>query len=201
MADMLAEPEDLAALLQQDLDRATTELLLQNATAAVQSAAGQRLIKVEDDELTLYLDWNDSRDWIVLPQRPVRSVASVTIGATPISDWAPQYNRHRLFRAYGWRSGSSISSGSLDEPTAVTVVYTHGYDPDDQRLQLARQATLALAASVYTNPAGVLNEAVGDVSQQFAEASTRMEISPTLAAALRRQYGRSGNSVRLTTRS
>jgi hypothetical protein len=58
MADQLATPEDLAALLQDSqVDRATAELLLECATAVVQSAAGgQRILQVVDDAVTLYLD-------------------------------------------------------------------------------------------------------------------------------------------------
>ena len=46
MADMLATPEDLAALLQQDVDRATATLLIESATALVQATVGQRIVRV-----------------------------------------------------------------------------------------------------------------------------------------------------------
>lgn len=193
MADMLATPEDLAALLQQDLDRATAELLIQSATAVVQNAAGgQRILQVVDDEVSLYLDVHDDPYWLLLPQQPVTAVSSVVVNGSTVSDWYPQYNRSRLFRNTGWRSGAYGG-----QPIEATVTYTHGYPDGDQRLQLARQATLMLASQGYTNPTGALNEQVGDVSMQYAEMSTRMETSPALMQALRKQYGRGGNSVRL----
>lgn len=197
MADMLATPEDLAALLQQDLDRATAELLIEAATAVVQNAAGgQRILRVVDDTITMYLDEVDDPLWVYLPQRPVISVVSVVVGASPVSDWSPQFNRGRIYRANGWAAGSSIQTDG-SAPGLVTVTYTHGYADGDQRLQLARTAVLMLAAGGYTNPTSATREQIDDYAVQYAEAAARMEVSGTVAAALRKQYGRTRTSVRL----
>lgn len=195
MADQLATPEDLAALLQEDLDRATAELLIQCATAVVQQAAGnQRILQVVDDEVTLYLDNYDDSLWLMLPQRPVTEVSTVLIGSTAVTDWSPHYSRNRIYRPYGWRS---TLIAYPDQPSAVTVTYTHGYPDGDQKLQLARSAVLAFAAQGYTNPTGAAREAIDDYSVQYADMSARMDASPTLIKALRQQYGSAGTSVRL----
>jgi hypothetical protein len=195
VADMLATPEDLAALLQQDLDRATAELLIECATAVVQSAAGgQRILQVVNDVETLYLDEYDGGTWLVLPQRPVTAVSAVSIGATSVTDWSPQLNRSRLFRGDGWRS---TLVAYPDAPSTVTVTYTHGFPDGDQRLQLARSATLALAAQGYSNPGGALREQIDDYAVQYTEMSARMEATPQLIQTLRQRYGLAGKSVRL----
>lgn len=198
MADQLAAPEDLAALLQQDLDRATAELLIECATAVVQAAAnGQRILQVVNDQVQLDLDEHDGGPWVRLPQRPVTAVASVAIGTLAISDWSPQLTRSRLFRPSGWRSTLVLYPG---QPTTVSVTYTHGYPDGDQRLQLARSAVLSLAGQGYGNPDGAVREQIDDYAVQYAEMNARMEASPTLMAALRKQYGFAGNSAQLVTR-
>lgn len=194
MSDMLATPEDLAALLQEDLDRATTELLIECATAVVQATCGQRILRVIDDEVTLFLDDYDDALWLSLPERPVISVSAVSIGPDPIADWSPQFNRYRLYRPTGWRT-SALSYPSA--PSTVTVTYTHGYADGDQKLQLARSAVLAFAAQGYTNPTGAMREQIGDYAIQFSDMTARMEATPSLIAALQKQYGRSGTSARL----
>lgn len=192
---MLATPEDLAALLQEPLlDRATTELLIECATAHVQAAAGQRILQVEDDEVALYLDGYDDGTWLALPERPVTAVSAVLIGSTSVADWSPQLNRSRLYRADGWRS---TLVAYPDAPSMVTVTYTHGYPEGHQKLQLARSATLALASQGFTNPTGAQREQIDDYSVQYAEAYARMQPSTELILALRNYYGRSTKSVRL----
>jgi hypothetical protein len=195
MADQLATPEDLASVLQQDLDRATAELLIECATAVVQSAAGrQRILQVVDDTETIYLDSYDTTTWLELPQRPVTDVSAVSIGGTAVSDWTPQLSRGRLFRTYGWRAAAVNDPLT---PSSVEVTYTHGYPADSQHLQLARSVTLMLAKTAYANPDGVLNEKIDDYSVTYEKAVSSMELSPFLKQALRRQYGPPARSARL----
>lgn len=194
MADLLATPSDLASLLQQDLDTATATLLLQAATAVVQATVGQRLVQVANDVVALDLDENDSGPYLDLPERPVTAVTTVLVGGTAVTDYSPQLRRNRLWRAYGWRSPLTYYPS---QPSQVTVTYSHGYAPTDQRLQLARSATLQLAASAYANPGGAIREQIDDYSVAYEAAATRMEASPSLAGLLRKQYGRGPRSVRL----
>lgn len=196
MADQLATPADLASLLQQDVDTATATLLIEASTAVVQAVTGQRIIQVVDDLTVLDLDEYDDSLYLALPERPVTAVSVVSIGATAITDYTTQLRRNRLWRAYGWRS---TLIAYPNQPSQVTVTYTHGYAAGHQRLQLARGATLQLSAAVYGNPGGATREQIDDYAVAYEAASARMEASPALANLLRRQYGRPAGSVRLVT--
>ncbi|SBT63930.1 hypothetical protein GA0070622_0898 [Micromonospora sediminicola] len=184
MADQLAAPADLKNLLDdQDLPDAQVTLLIECATAVVQAAAGgQRIVEVVDD--TAVLTAGPSQ-WLPLPQFPVQAVTSVDYNGSPIAAGAAGYRLHgtRLYRRCGW----SDRPGDL---IPVTVVYTHGYPDGSQELQLARSAVLGLIRDVPYNPAGVKAEAQDDWSTTYAAMSTHMDGTPTLRAALRRQYGR-----------
>lgn len=214
MADMLATPEDLASLLQSDLDLSTATLLLETATAIVQEAAGgQRIVQVAGDVITL-AGFTDS--WLALPQLPVTAVASVALdGITLTAGTDYRLIGDRLWRRTGWQTSygapwdvvgqgeqwSAYAPPSLtwpdQEPSTVVVTYTHGYATGHQALQLARAAALALARVGYANPAGVTSERIDDYSVSYDTMAARMAASPRLKAALARQYGRRGGLIRL----
>lgn len=194
MADQLATPADLASLLQEGVDTATATLLIEAATAVVQGVTGQRIVQVVDDVAVLDLDGCDAGLYLELPERPVTAVAAVVVGATTVTDYSAQLRRARLWRAAGWRSSLLAY---LDQPSQVTVTYTHGFPPGDQRLQLARSAALQLAAAVYDNPTGVTREQIDDYAVAYERATARMDAQPSLADLLRRVYGRATGSVRL----
>lgn len=191
MADQLCTPLDLAAALQQDLDASTANLWIEVATAVVQAATGQRILEVEDDEITLL---GDTQSWLDLPQRPVTEVTSVELdGETVTAGTATgTYRRFgsRLWRDVGWAAYAC-------EPSTVVVTYTHGYAAGAQELQLARGATIGIAKGGYTNPSGVAREAIDDYSVAYEAVSAALDASPHLKAALRRQYGRRAGLVRI----
>ncbi|MFE7869757.1 hypothetical protein ACFUYE_05330 [Micromonospora humida] len=184
MADMLATPEDLASLLERDdLDLAKATLLVECGTAVVQVAAGgQRIVEVVDDTAVVAAG---PGQWLSLPQWPVRSVASVDYGGTPLAVGPAGYRSHgsRLWRRCGW----SDCPGDLVQ---VTVVYSHGYAEGAQELQFARGAVLGLIRDVVDNPAGLRSEQLDDWSATYSALSAQMDGTPALRAALRRQYGR-----------
>lgn len=194
MADQLATPVDLASALQSDLDTATATLWIECATAVVQSAAGQRIVQVIDDTVEFDLDGYDYGRYLDLPERPVTAVTSVLIGATAVTNYVLGKGRSRLWRACGWRSGLTAY---LDEPSTATVTYTHGYPVGHQKRQLGRSAVLGLAKGVYSNAGGVTSEKIDDYAVVYEAMSARMEASPFLAAALKKQYGRPVGSLRL----
>jgi hypothetical protein len=205
VADMLVTAPELASLLQQDVDTATATLAIEIATGAVQSAAGQRIVEVIGDVLVIDLDAHDCSPYLSLPERPVTAVTSATVGATAVTDFTPQLSRGRLWRSLGWRSATLPYWNS---PSTVTVVYTHGYPAGHQKLQLARGVTFELAKTGYNAVAGsgaVVRESIDDYSVQYAEMAASIEsaLDPngSLARALRRQYGRPGNSVQLVKAS
>lgn len=192
MADQLATPSDLASLLQSDVDTATATLLIECATAVVQAVAEQRIVEVEDDEVTLTIEGTHRGLWLDLPERPVTAVGVVEIGDTAVIDWSEDLRRGRLWRADGWRS---TLTAWYDEPSTVTVTYTHGYPTGHQRLQFGRSVALGLARAVYAVPTGATQVRIDDYSEAYEAMSARMEASPFLVKALKRQYGRLPGSV------
>ena len=192
MADLLATPEDLASALQRDLDTASATLALEAATAIVQAAAGQRIVRVVDDSEVVY----GSTDRVLMPrQRPIVSVSSVTYNGSLLSagtasgTW--RLTPSGIWRELGW------SDCAWEPAPATTVVYTHGYAPGDQMLQLARAVTLSVARGMFTNPDGTVREAIDDYSVQYAEAEAAMDAAPSLVARLRKQYGLKAAMVRI----
>lgn len=205
--DQLATLADLAAALgiaEGELDEPRATLALELATAAVQAAAGQRIVQVVDDTWVADLDQLDCGLYLDLPERPVTAVASAQVGDNAVTDYTTQLSRGRLWRSYGWRSATLPY---WNAPSSVTVVYTHGYAPGDQKLQLARGVTLELAKTAYNATSGsgaVVREQIDDYSVQYAEMAASIEsaLDPdgSLARALRRQYGRAPRSAQLVAR-
>jgi hypothetical protein len=192
-ADQLATAADLASALQSDLDTSTATLVVECATAVVQAIVRQRILQVTET-VVLDLDGYDGGVYLPLPERPVSVVTSAAVGATAVTDFTAQLSRGRLWRAYGWRS---LLLAYYNQPSTVTINYTHGYAPGSQKLQLARSAVLSLGKGAYTNPGGALMEAIDDYRVQFDSMSAGMEASPFLIAALKRQYSLPPGSVRL----
>lgn len=193
MADLLATPEQLAAYLQKDLDTASATLALELATGVVQAAAGQRMVLVEDETVTLALDDLDGGPWLYLPEVPVVEVGAVVVGELVVTDTTTDSPRGRLYRPCGWRASERLT---LSAPSTVTVTYTHGYTDTDPRLQFARAVVLSVAAGAYENAVGAESEQIDDYSVRYAKAAAHLEGSP-VAAALRRRYGRGRRSVLL----
>lgn len=197
MADQLASPGDLASLLERDdIEIYKATMLVECATAVVQATVGQRIVQIVNETVTFDLDGYDGGPYLSLPERPVTAVGTVLIGATTVTDFTRQLSRNRLWRAFGWRSTLVLY---FDQPSTATVTYTHGYPAGHQRLQLGRSAVLSLLGGVYGNPTGASREQIDDYSVAYEALAARMEASPYLAAALRRQYGRPPGSVPLVT--
>lgn len=193
MADQLASPEDLASLLQKDLDTATATLLVEIATAVVQAEVRQRL--VEATETVSLLGTTDS--WLDLPQRPVTAVTAVELDGTALTVGAPGSGgaTYRLLGSRLWRGdGWQVYCG---EPSTVEVSYTHGYAAGAQKLELARGASLSIIRDWYDNPGAATSEKIDDYAATYSAMAARLEGSTHLRAALRREYGRRGGLVRI----
>lgn len=191
MVDLLATPADLA--LQPGVPTLTDDeatRLLSAATAVVQAVTGQRLVMVVDDEVELEVLDGCSPN-LELPERPIESVTSATIGATPVTDY--KVVRSRLWRPNGWRSTTRIF---YDEPTLVTVVYSHGYDTTDHRIELAKSSVLMLAAGAV-NGSGVTSESIDDYQVVYDKMAARMDGADFLVTLLRKTYGRPLGSIRV----
>lgn len=187
----LATAANLRSLLKEDASGLSDDdaaLLLDLATGAVQAAARQTLTQVVGDTVTLA----GTRDaWFDLPQLPVTAVDAVAIDGNPVTD----YKRFgaRLWRRDRW-------AVCHDEPSAVTVTYTHGFPDGDPALALARSATLALAAQMYTNPVGAVGMSIDDFRLQFTQtpSSDLAGLIPdSLRRTLRRTYGPRARLVRI----
>lgn len=187
MADQLVTPTELASFMQltyADLtaaQQAAMAMLVQLSTGKIQAACGQRLIEATST-FVLDVEWGSWTPWLDLPQRPVRSIGSVAIDGTTYTDWV--LRSQRLWRLGGW-------SLSASAPSQVTVAdCAHGYPAGSQGLQLARDMCLALAAAGYGSPGGaVASEQIDDYRVTYAEADSRMQVTPGMRDMLRQQYG------------
>lgn len=194
MADQLATPADLASALQQDLDLSTATLWVEAGTAVVQAAAGgQRIVQVVGDTVTLM---GSTSSWLDLPQIPVTAVSAVTLDGSSVAagelTGGGNYRLigNRLWRGDGWQVNRGV-------PSEVVFVYTHGYAPLDQRLQLGRASVLGLARGAYSNPGGLTRITIDDYTEAYDAMSAVMDASKSLKAALRRQYGRRGGHTQV----
>lgn len=195
--DRLADLADLRALpgVPADLTDEQGWALIEAATAVVQAAAGQRILEVVDDEVTLY---GGTDSLLVLPERPVTAITSVTYDGTPLAHgtngasgmWCT--GPGGIYRDCGWQAYPYV------RPTPTFVIYTHGYPAGHQRLQLARQATLSIAKGAAVNPTGATRMAIDDYQEAYDRASAALEASAYLGSALRRQYGGRAGTVRIT---
>lgn len=192
MADMLCEPEDLASLLEQDLDAYKATMLVECATAVVQATCDQppqRLVAVEDDTFSLLAPYGQ---WLDLPQRPVTAVISVALDGDELTvDTDYKVIGSKLWRADCWLASTAT------EPILVSGVYDHGYAAGHQLLQLARGAVLSLLKGVYGNPEGAVRVAIDDYSAAYEALSAQMDASPFLMRRLQKQYGRPAGSIRV----
>lgn len=177
MAQQLVTPEELASALQSDLDLSTANMLIEMATGIVQSACGQLLIEAIVTEL---VDITMPDYWLELSNKPVRSVDSVVLDGTTITDWS--LRKQKLWRAGGWLL-------SYSPPSQAEVTYTYGYPSGSQYLQLARSVTLSLAQAGYGNPGQVKGEQIDDYRVTYADALGRMELTDSMRQALINAYG------------
>jgi hypothetical protein len=179
MADQFATATDLNNLLQTTVPPATATLLLELSTSVIQSAVGQRIVDITD---TAVVDIDEYTVWLELPQYPIRSVTSVVLDGTTITDWS--LRRQRLWRAVGWMR-------VISPPSKATVTYVHGHVAGSQYLQLARNMCLSLAVVGFGNPGAVSSEKIDDYQVSYADAATRMLLTEPMREALVNAYGRS----------
>lgn len=181
MADLLATPSDLAALLQSDLDLSTATLLLECATGVIQAATGQRIVDATDTAVLDIDAWANDM-YLELPQLPVRSVATVVLDGATITDWS--LRNQKLWRINGWMT-------SWSTPGQAKVTYAHGHPAGAQALQLGRSAALGLARGVYASPDGATSKKIDDYAVTYAAMQARLEAAGPLRAALQNAYGTS----------
>ena len=159
------------------------------ATVAVDAAcdvcrttAGQSFIHVTNDRVTLD---GPGTDALLLPEVPVISVSSVSVGGAPITDYALGENGVLLRRSYTAFTSTPTSGFVAWDPTDptitavsslvwpkgrqnISVTYTHGFTdfPNDLRM-----VALAIASRfIIQGPA--LSESLGTQSIRYGVNST-----------------------------
>lgn len=148
---LLATAGDLEARLGLDLtveETTRAETLLGLASDLIRRETGQQISLVADDSLVRR---GTSSDRLRLPQRPVVSVASVSVAgqAVPSEQW--YVSGDELVRRRGaW--------GDADDE--VVVVYDHGYAAGQIPAE-ARAICLEAVVRVWVNPGAVNQEGYG----------------------------------------
>ena len=202
-----ATHDDLAARLGLTLTsgmQTRADTLLELASDVIRNEVKQQIGLVADDEITIP-GTTDER--ILLPERPVVSVASVVL------------NGHELGQGTDWYlEGDEIArvpasmtlgvGGLLDteyvfplgtgfgwEEQSIVITYTHGYATVPA---LVKAIVLEMVVRVWVNPGSVARETVGDTQTVY----DNMRFSPSgllptdeEKKQLRRLFGRSGTSV------
>lgn len=195
----LASPPELAARLNTTFDAgqaAQAEQYLQEASALVRNATGRQTISfVAGDTFTVE---SPNGLWLDLPQHPVRAVHSVIVVNQTVTDYTQVGDR--LFRRCSWdnrfRRGSWWPWFPDQFPFTVTVNYDHGYDADDDGIQLAKAATMAIATQAIVNPSGAASEGIDDYRVVFRSDAQPLEMTDSLEERLRRTYGRTAFTIR-----
>lgn len=178
MPDSFATSEELATFLNQTFEsgaEAQADLLLEMASTAIKSAAGQTLALVEDDEVLLAGTWASDLE---LPERPVVDVTAVAVNGVPVSPGDFQWNERQLLRrsrvldeltgsgfghhAPGARWGYPGHWGGPGSTVAVT--YSHGFDPIPDDLH---DLCLELVGQQLVVPAGIRSQSIGSWSESY----------------------------------
>lgn len=195
--DPLATPTDLAALLKVDpyageeLTQVTS--LLDRASSEIRSTIGQHVTRVENETITLPAYGREQM--LDLPQQPVVSVSAVQIDGVTVTDYKPVGGQ--LFRRRGWLS----TFGTFcDDPSVVTVTYTHGIVGVPEELNTLCCALAAAAKAQIDEGGGTLGplpgvstESIDDYRVGFVTGPDApphvMTIPEEAAERLRSRYG------------
>lgn len=172
--------------------RATS--LLTTASGLIQAEARQRIEKVDGDELTLR-GRNEPR--LLLPERPVISVASVSQGGTELSSSVWYLDSDELVRKGGWYTnflagyewdGSGWGSPDIE----IVVTYTHGYETIPEAI---KGVCLEAAVRAYVNPGSVSQEAYG--SERTSYPVQGLMLTGEEKRTIHRELGRRSESLAL----
>jgi hypothetical protein len=133
--------------------------LLAKASDLIRAETGQTISLVEDDPLTLRGFYGVD---LMLPERPVVGVASVTVGGVTLDAAGYYLQGNDLIR---WGTAGWPQSGFGNSRSDVVVTYTHGYEeiPGD-----IHAVCLEMVARVWGNPGAVVSETVGNVQTTFS---------------------------------
>jgi hypothetical protein len=183
----LASVADLNDLTEREieLDDGRVNFLLRVASAAIQRYCKQHLAYVENDEYQVRGTWSNV---LILPERPVVDVASITIPT--VGTVQPEAYIVDDRGMVSWQAGPFLVDdldlgGSWGGPGVIlTVVYTHGFlvMPDE----IVMAACLVVDRLITVPDAGsVEKETVGDYAVTYAKATNLVK---SVAADLLSDY-------------
>jgi hypothetical protein len=156
-----ATASDLASYLQQDVDTATADLVLQMASDRFSLAAATWFTPMS----VTYTTTGTVAPSIRLPFRPVRSVSAVRVNGVAVTGWTLVKNT--LWRPAGFGTACRIP------PDEVEIDLSHGED----------------AGAAYAIPvAAVAGESIDDYQVRYSAAGGGMQLTRSameLAAQLR----------------
>lgn len=163
---MLVTAAELASHLQKDVDTATAEQKIAAYSAWVESQTGMAFTA---RTATIRIPATAAQQ-LVIPLRPLRTVATVKIGSTTLTDFTLADGM--LWRARGWRT--SFTPEMVD----VTVGYGLTVTPAD-----VKEVVLEAAGLAYDVPAGVESEAIDDYRVSYIITGQLSETSRATLAA------------------
>ena len=180
----LATSSDLAArniVLPSNMDATA---VLASATDAVRDAAGCPIIQATSTAILVASD----PCWLDLPAGPVTSVASISVGGTPLTGWTKVGDSIKI--GASWPPGTCL-------PVEVSVTYTHGLptvpaDIVDLVCQLA-----AIMGNQDGDPGAggkLTGVRLGEYSETYSipagtESPSPVALPTTLRNALRARFG------------
>jgi hypothetical protein len=145
---------ELASYVQGDVDSYTGTLAHDAALGAIQAVTGQQIVTATSTDVAVPRLATDTCV-VVLPQAPVQLVSSVTDEDAVAVDYTHRGGQ-RLYSTCGF-------------PEWVLVTYTHGYTTVPL---VVKAVALSVAARLLSNPEGVTQTMVGDVSAMYASSGT-----------------------------
>lgn len=201
---MFATADDLAARLGIEFTEDETtraEALLTMASGQIlDEANGQKIALVTNDVLTMA---GTTDDRILLPQRPVVEVSSVTLNGSEIGDWYLVNNtifrKATLLGLFGSIDGPFLlGSRFFGRPDQTLVItYSHGY-ADDSIPETVKTVCKEIVVRVWVNPGSVARETVGNTTTTYDNmrfSPSGMLLTDDEKKAIRRVFGRRALSV------
>lgn len=177
--------------------------LLARISTEIQAVARQNIFEVADDVLVMQ-GTVDRR--ILLPERPVISVASVNLAGVDLVDGTDWFRdgdeivrKIFTFLAVDALDAWTFGRGFGYEWQTLTITYTHGYPAGQEPGFLKEIACEALVRAWY-NEASVARKEVGDTRTVFDNmrfSPTGLRLTADERADIRRFFGNRGGSVRM----
>ena len=165
-------------------EAAQASAFLDDATAYIQGEIGGQLI--ESGTATVVLSVLPKNARVRLPQWPVRSVATVLVNGTAVTD-------HTLVDGYLVRA-SGFPHATDSTYSRVTVTYTYGLVTIPPELAswacvLAAGAIAQVARGGSMSSAGVASERIDDYAVNYSGDSVAMSLPVRILDRLRASYG------------